>query len=304
MIVAPLLLAAFAFLAVRCLRRRRHAAGDIVLNETGSTLLYPLFQRWIPDYRRHARTSKITVGGHRFGRRHRKAIAGTVQIGASDAYMSDEMRAVTAKSSISRWRFPRRRSTTILPGLAAPPEARRTDARRHLFRRDREWDAPAIAALNPGVTLPHHGSFRSVAKTPPATPSCSPSSSISRRQAGKTQSATAPASSGRMSPGSAAATGNDGMVHGLAATPYSIGYVGISFRDEIAKAGLGTAMLKNQSGKFVLPTPETISAAAVDARPAHAGRRAPQPGLCAGRRLLSAGQLRICDRVDQTQPDR
>jgi phosphate transport system substrate-binding protein len=38
--------------------------------------------------------------------------------------------------------------------------------------------------------------------------------------------------------------------------------VGISFSGETAKAGVGTVLLKNQSGKFVLPTPQTISAAA------------------------------------------
>jgi phosphate transport system substrate-binding protein len=52
------------------------------------------------------------------------------------------------------------------------------------------------------------------------------------------------------------------MVKTLAATPYSVGYIGISFREAIAKAGLGTAMLKNQNGKFVLPTAETITAGA------------------------------------------
>jgi phosphate transport system substrate-binding protein len=51
-------------------------------------------------------------------------------------------------------------------------------------------------------------------------------------------------------------------VQTLAATPYSVGYVGVSYRDAIAKAGLGTAPLENQSGRFVLPSADTISAAA------------------------------------------
>jgi len=50
------------------------------------------------------------------------------------------------------------------------------------------------------------------------------------------------------------------MVDTAAATPNSVAYVGISFRDAIAKAGLGTSPLKNQNGKFVLPTAETIDA--------------------------------------------
>ena len=62
--------------------------------------------------------------------------------------------------------------------------------------------------------------------------------------------------------GERAATGNAGMVQTLASTPYSIAYVGISFHGAIAQASLGTARLENQSGRFLLPTPETVSAAA------------------------------------------
>jgi phosphate transport system substrate-binding protein len=58
------------------------------------------------------------------------------------------------------------------------------------------------------------------------------------------------------------AKGNDGMVEAIGATPYSVGYVGISFKGAITKAALGTALLQNQSGKFLKPTPATIDAAA------------------------------------------
>ena len=63
------------------------------------------------------------------------------------------------------------------------------------------------------------------------------------------------------------ATGNDGLVSALAANPYSIGYVGISYGADIAKAGLGTAMVENQAGKFLLPTPESIADAAAQLDP-------------------------------------
>ena len=52
------------------------------------------------------------------------------------------------------------------------------------------------------------------------------------------------------------------MVQKLRETPYSVGYVGVSYEDEIAKAGLGTAALKSYDGEFLLPTPELIAAAA------------------------------------------
>jgi phosphate transport system substrate-binding protein len=58
------------------------------------------------------------------------------------------------------------------------------------------------------------------------------------------------------------ATGNQRMVEAAAATPYSVAYIGVSFRDPVAKAGLGTAPLKNQNGMFLLPNATTIAAGA------------------------------------------
>jgi phosphate transport system substrate-binding protein len=52
------------------------------------------------------------------------------------------------------------------------------------------------------------------------------------------------------------------MVEAIQKTPYSLGYIGVSYNKEIADAGLGTACLKNQSGKFLLPTKEAVQAAA------------------------------------------
>jgi ABC-type phosphate transport system substrate-binding protein len=62
--------------------------------------------------------------------------------------------------------------------------------------------------------------------------------------------------------GASDAVGNSGMVEKIAATPYSVGYVGVSFHDEIAKAALGTAALQSYDGEFLLPTPQAIEAAA------------------------------------------
>jgi phosphate transport system substrate-binding protein len=46
-----------------------------------------------------------------------------------------------------------------------------------------------------------------------------------------------------------------------------IGYIGISFHTEIAKAELGTATLKSYSGDFLLRTPQSIAAAAASLGP-------------------------------------
>ena len=63
-------------------------------------------------------------------------------------------------------------------------------------------------------------------------------------------------------PGSLEATGNDGIVQATQKTAYSIAYIGVSYSAEIAKAGLGTAWLKNQAAKFLLPTQDAVQAAA------------------------------------------
>jgi phosphate transport system substrate-binding protein len=65
--------------------------------------------------------------------------------------------------------------------------------------------------------------------------------------------------------------GNDGMLKAIAGTPCSIGYIGISFSHATEEAGLAMALLKNQDGKFVHPSAETISAAAsvLDPRTPH-----------------------------------
>jgi len=52
------------------------------------------------------------------------------------------------------------------------------------------------------------------------------------------------------------------MIGKIHDTPYSIGYVGVSFHHGVAKAGIGTAALKSYNGEFLLPTPQSIKAAA------------------------------------------
>jgi phosphate transport system substrate-binding protein len=50
-------------------------------------------------------------------------------------------------------------------------------------------------------------------------------------------------------------------------TPYAITYLGVSFHNEIAAAGLRTARLQSYDGEFLLPSSETISAAAASLGP-------------------------------------
>ena len=244
-------------------------AADVVLRETGSTLLYPLFQSWMTDYAHVAPGVSLSARATGSGAGIAAAMDGMAQIGTSDAYMSDQQaeqnpRIINIPLAIS--------AQTVnynVPGLnAANIRLNGPTLAGIYFGRITEWDAPAIAQLNPGVRLPHQ---RIV---PIRRADASGDSFIFTQfldfstqewedRVGYGTSVSWPSVAGERT-----ASGNAGMVQALADTPYSIAYIGVSFEGAIAKAALGTARLENQSGRFLLPTPETISAAAsmLDAR--------------------------------------
>lgn len=68
-------------------------AADITLTETGSTLLYPLFQSWIAGYQSVAPNIDLTAAATGSGAGEEAALAGKASIGASDAFLSDEVAA-------------------------------------------------------------------------------------------------------------------------------------------------------------------------------------------------------------------
>ena len=132
----------------------------------------------------------------------------------------------------------------------------------------REWDAAPIKMLNPDATLPHHEII------PIHLSDASGDSFIfTQFLSFSTQSWEDKVGYGTSVdwpgvPGDMTASGNEGMLRSAAATHYSVAYIGISFADDVTKTGLGTAMIGNQSRKFLLPTADTVSAAAseLDAR--------------------------------------
>jgi phosphate transport system substrate-binding protein len=266
-IAAALVSAVFATLFAAPLPQAQ-AADSIILSETGSTLLYPLFQLWIPDYTRLAANVSLTTAATGSGAGIDAAISGAARIGASDAYMSDEQVQknrgilnipVAIAAQTINYNVPGLNETGLKldgPTLAGIYSGRIT-----------VWDAREIAAMNPGVQLPHQTIVpirraEASGETFVFTQFLDFSTQSWEYRIGYGTTVAWP-----QVPGEKTATGNDGMVQALAATPYSVGYSGVSFRDALAKAGLGTALLKNQSGKFLLPTAESISKGASELDP-------------------------------------
>jgi phosphate transport system substrate-binding protein len=243
-------------------------ADSVTINETGSTLLYPLFKSWIDGYKSIAPDVVMTAAGTGSGVGIDSAIGGSVRIGASDAYMSDEVAAHNpeilniplAISAVAiNYNLPGLNGANIRisgPVLAAIYSGGVT-----------QWDDPKIQAMNPGVELPHQ------AIIPVRRADASGDTFVF------TQFLDFSAESWEDNPGygtdipwpkvaaEKTAPGNDGVIATLAATPYAIGYAGVSYAGEIAKAKLGTAAIENQAGKFVLASPQAIADAAAQLDP-------------------------------------
>jgi phosphate transport system substrate-binding protein len=262
-------------------------AASITLNETGSTLLYPLFQSWIAGYKSLAPDIVLSAAATGSGTGEEAALAGKVSIGASDAYLSDKVASqnpnildipLAISAQTINYNLPGLNGGNIKidgPTLAAIYSGTVT-----------QWDDPTIKAMNSGVTLPHQTiipvrraessgdtfiftQFLDFAtETGNGEPGLDPTMSGANVGTAIAWPKVGTAISWPAVAVEKAATGNDAVVQTLAATPYSIGYVGISYADKVAKAGLGTAMIKNQDGKFLLPTPQSIAhgAARLDPR--------------------------------------
>jgi phosphate transport system substrate-binding protein len=238
-------------------------ADPVRLLESGSSLLFPMFQnQWVPGYNKAHPDVVISPQAGGSGKGISDAIAGIVQIGGSDAYLSDPqmtqnpgmlniplaVSSQTVDFNIPGW-VQGKRMVLSGPVLAAIYQGT-----------IRNWNDPAIAKLNPGVALPANpivpirrsdGSGDTFIFTQFLTQSAGAAWPL---RYGTTINWTAV-------PGEVGAQGNAGMVSTAGSVPYSIAYIGISSRAAAAKAGLHEAALINQAGKPVVDSVASTAAA-------------------------------------------
>ena len=245
------------------LASRRAAAAEVTLLETGSTLLYPLFNLWVPKYTAMHPGVRITTQGTGSGTGIAQAISGVAQIGASDAYMS----TAQLKKNPGILNIPLAISAQTVnynvPGLNNANLKLSGPVLAGIYSgKITHWNDAAIAKINPGVSLPNHG-ITPIHRTDGSgdtfifTQYLSFSTPEWANNVGYGTTISWPPVQGGIG-----AIGNPGMVQACGQTPGSIAYIGVSFHEQIAKAGLGTAMLQNRAGNFVVPNPTTVGAAA------------------------------------------
>ncbi|HUZ40032.1 MAG TPA: phosphate ABC transporter substrate-binding protein PstS [Acidimicrobiales bacterium] len=232
--------------------------GTAILSETGSTLLYPLWNIWAPAYQTEFPSVSVTTGGTGSGTGIADAASGTVDIGSSDAYLSSTQRTSTP----SLLNIPLAISYQIIeyniPGLTAHLKLNGTLLTQIYTGQITNWNDPAIAAVNPGVTLPNlkivalhrsDGSGDTFIFSQYLTDS--DATWASKYNFGTTISwPTIPNELGE--------NGNGGMVSGCQATAGCIAYVGISYLNSVLSAGDTYAQLENGNGQYEMPTSKAV----------------------------------------------
>jgi phosphate transport system substrate-binding protein len=203
----------------------------------------------------------ITSGATGSGTGISDAATGLVNIGASDAYLSS--------SNMSQYPGLMNIPLTVaaldvnynVTGVKKPLNLNGTVLAEIYSGKITMWNDPAIAKINPGVSLPaekivtlHRGdssgsTFLFTSYLNAQDPSAWSSSNIGT-------TITWPSA-----PGALAETGSGGMLTACGTTKGCIAYLGISYLTKATAAGLGTASLADKSGKFQAPTSATINSA-------------------------------------------
>jgi phosphate transport system substrate-binding protein len=237
-------------------------AGGTV-SETGSTLLYPLFNLWSGGYSTKYSSVTIQTAGTGSGTGISEATNGTINIGASDAYLSPS--EVSASPDLRN--IPLAISAQLaaynVPGVTAHLKLSGKVLSEIYQGQVAKWNDPAIAGLNPGVTLPSipivtlHRSDSSGDTFLWTTYLSKADPSGWGNKIGYNTTVQWPAA-----PGALGESGNSGMVSGCKATAGCIAYIGISYLTQALQAGLGYAALGNAKHQYVAPTQASIAAEA------------------------------------------
>jgi phosphate transport system substrate-binding protein len=238
-------------------------SSSVSLQETGSSLLYPLFNLWVTGAKAKFPNISVTTASTGSGTGISSAATGTVQIGASDAYLSNTQ----ASQYSGLMNIPLAISSQFIaykvPGVSGHLKLTGMLLSDIYQGKITNWNDSQIASINPGVPLPNlpivtvHRSDSSgdtflftsfLSDTDPNGWGAKYSYSTS---------VTFPAI-----PGAEGAEKNSGMLSTCEATNGCIAYIGISYLSKALSGGLGEAELQNKSGTFELPTASAISAEA------------------------------------------
>ena len=231
--------------------------GGVDLTGAGATFPYPIYSKWFSDY---ARSDSVRINYQSIGSGGgiRQLTEGTVDFGATDGPMTDEEMARAKGGEILH--IPTVLGADViaynLEGLAQPLQLTGDMVADIFLGRITKWNDQRIAAVNPGASLPNqdiivvHRSDGS-GTTYVFTDYLAKVSEGWASGPGRGKEVQWPVGLG--------GKGNEGVAGQIKQTPGSIGYVELAYATQ---NNLQFAAIRNRAGQFVLPSIESISAAA------------------------------------------
>lgn len=239
-------------------------ASQVHLKETGSSLLFPVIAKWAQVY--HSSNPKIDVATEATGSGAgiTGATNGTADIGASDAYLTDEQRAaaglmniaVTISAQTVDYNVPEVSDAhlQLTPSLLA----------RIYDGTVKYWDDAQIVAVNKNVAkkLPHVA-IVPIVRSDSAGDTFLFTQYLDADAAWKSSVGFGTTVKWPALALEQSANGNGGVLKLCGDTKYSICYLGISFLLQSMGTSLHYGALQNPAGNFVMPSEGGIGAAAV-----------------------------------------
>ncbi len=226
-----------------------HIAG------AGSTFIYPAMARWTHDYQEKHKDVQINYQSIGSGGGIQQIKSNTVDFGASDVALTDEQLGQMQPVL----QLPESAGpvciTYNLPDLKQPLHLS-AEALAGIFLGEiKNWQDPVLKADNPGANLPNAGIAIVHRADGSGTSAIFTSylSDVSKQWAAKVGKGTQvswPAGNG--------GKGSEGVTGQIRQTPGAIGYVELTYAQQ---NHLPVAAIRNQAGHFVLPSPQSTTAA-------------------------------------------
>jgi len=243
-----------------CLVAATGLQAQTLINGAGSTFDYPAFTKWFEAYKQTDPDVRFNYQSIGSGGGQQQLLKQTVDFGASDAPMKDEM---MAKAPGKILHLPVvAGGVAIMYNLPGDPKLKLDgDTLVNIYMGNiKKWNDPKIAALNPDVKLPDLPIMVTHRSDGSGTTFifCDYLCSISPAWAdtvGKNTAVKWPVGLG--------GKGSEGVAGLVKQNPGAVGYGELAYADQ---SKIPYADMKNSSGNFISPAPASVSAALATAK--------------------------------------
>ena len=233
-------------------------AQTISLQGAGATFPYPLYSKWMAEYQKINPTVQINYQSIGSGGGIKQILERTVDFGATDAAMTPQERA---KATATLHHIPMTLGAVVVtynvPGLSSGLKLSQEVLTDIFMGKITTWNDAKLTAINAGVKLPASPitvAYRSDGSGTTAvfTEYLAKISPEWKSSVGAGKSVKFPIGLG--------GKGNEGVTGVVKSTPGAIGYVELAYAKQNQMA---MASIRNQAGKFVEPSLDGVTQAAV-----------------------------------------